>query len=192
MVEVKFPNKKYNIIYADPPWSFYNDSDSYPEKTTRVGIRKPPYCVLGSETIKRLPVRNIIEDNSILFIWTTDYHLNKCIEVINAWGFTYKTIGFAWQKLTKEGQPVSFSGTYTLKSGIELCLLATRGKNAHKLVCAHNVRSLIQSPRREHSRKPDEVRDRIVALCGNLPRIELFARDKIAGWDAWGNEVTSE
>jgi N6-adenosine-specific RNA methylase IME4 len=82
-------------------------------------------------------------------------------------------------------------GAYTMKSGTELCLLATRGKDAHKLVQKHNVRSLIESPREHHSKKPDEVRNRIVELLGDLPRVELFAREEHDGWHRWGNEVTN-
>lgn len=83
-------------------------------------------------------------------------------------------------------------GAYTMKSGIELCLLATKGKKAHKLVKKHNIRSLIESPRQKHSQKPIEVKNRIVQLMGDLPRIELFAREKTEGWDVWGNEVESD
>lgn len=185
----KLPNKKYSIIYADPPWSFYNDSDSIVNCTTHVGVRRPPYPCLGSETIKKIPVNTISDENSILFIWTTDYHLQKCLEVINAWGFKYKTVGFAWLKRTKNGNPVTFSGAYTCKSGIELCLLATKGKKAHKLVTQHNIKALVDAPREAHSKKPDVVRDRIVELCGDISRIELFARKKYSGWDCWGNEI---
>ncbi len=80
-------------------------------------------------------------------------------------------------------------GAYTMKSGVELCLLATKGKDAHKLVKKHNVRAYIESQRLEHSKKPDEVRQRIVELCGDLPRVELFARQTTEGWDVWGDEV---
>jgi len=184
--------KKYQIIYADPPWSYYNDSTAEPNCTTIKGMRRPPYSVMGSEEIARLPVQNIASDNCILFIWTTDYHLEKCLKVIKSWGFEYKTIGFAWQKLNKKFEPICFMGAYTMKSGIELCLLATKGKNAHKLVKRHNVKSLIKSLRLKHSQKPDEVRERIVQLVGDLPRIELFAREKYPGWDVWGNEVESD
>jgi len=96
------PNKKYHIIYADPPWSFYNDSDSVFDKTTKIGVYKPPYPVLSSENIKKIPVETIAEDDAILLIWTTDYHLNKCMGVIENWGFEYKTVGFAWCKKTKK------------------------------------------------------------------------------------------
>lgn len=185
-------DKKYKIIYADPPWSYYNDSDSYFSKTTKVGVRKPPYNVLGSDSIKKLPVGEIADDDCFLFIWTTDYHLDKCIEVIKEWGFKYKTIGFAWQKLNKKGEPVCFTGAYTLKSGIELCLLATKGGVGSKSVINKKVRALINSPREFHSKKPDVVRNRIVELLGDIPRIELFARKRTKGWDVWGNEVPEE
>ena len=184
--------KKYQIIYADPAWSYYNDSTANKDCTTVKGMRRPPYPVMSTESIKQLKVSEITDENAILFIWTTDYHLEKCMQVINAWGFEYKTVGFSWAKKTKKGTPVCFMGAYTMKSGTELCLLATKGKNAHKLVKKHNVKSLIESERKQHSEKPNEVRERIVELLGDIPRIELFARQKVEGWDAWGNEVESD
>lgn len=183
---------KYKIIYADPPWSYYNDSSASVDCTTVRGMRRPPYEVMSTEAIKSLDVKSITEDNAILFIWTTDYHLGKCMEVIKAWGFEYKTVGFSWAKKTKKGTPVCFMGAYTMKSGTELCLLATKGKNAHKLVKKHNVKSLIESERKQHSEKPNEVRERIVELLGDIPRVELFARQKVEGWSSWGNEVESD
>ena len=186
---INFPNKKYNVIYADPPWSYYNDMTVLPDCTTVKGVRRPPYPVMSSKSIAELPVHSITEDNCILFIWTTDYHLAKAIQVIEKWGFEYKTVGFVWAKKNKNGSQVCFTGAYTLKSGCELCLLATKGKSAAKMVVDKKVRSFIESPRLEHSKKPDEVRNRIVELVGDIPRIELFAREKIEGWDAWGTEV---
>ena len=179
--------KKYKIIYADPAWSYQNDNNIKPKAI--VGMRHPPYQVMSSKEIKALPIKQIADDNAILFIWTTDYHLAKCIEVITAWGFEYKTVGFVWAKKNKKGEQVCFMGAYTMKSGVELCLLATRGKDAHKLVKKHNVRAYIESQRLEHSKKPDKIRERIVELVGDLPRVELFARQKTDGWDVWGNEV---
>ena len=183
--------KKYKIIYADPPWSYYNDMTVVPEKNhSGLGcMRKVPYPVMSSADIKKLNVSSIADENCILFIWTTDYHLSRCCEVISAWGFTYKTVGFVWQKLNTKKEPVCFMGTYTLKSGVELCLLATKGKQAAKLVKNRKIRALVQSVREHHSKKPDEIRNRIVALCGDIPRIELFARQRVDGWDAWGNEI---
>ena len=185
-------DKKYKIIYADPAWSYYNDTTAKPDCTTVKGMRRPPYSVMGTKEIMELPVGEIADDNCILFIWTTDYHLEKCLKVISTWGFEYKTVGFAWQKLNKKGYPVCFMGAYTMKSGIELCLLATKGKDAHKLVQKHNIRSLVTSPRLHHSKKPDEIRNRIVELLGDIPRIELFARNTTDGWDVWGDEIPDE
>ena len=180
---IPFPDRKYNIIYADPPWSYYNDSNAKSDCTTVKGMRRPPYPVMSTRDIKKLPIGNLVEEDCLLFIWTTDYHLSRCIDVIRAWGFQYKTIGFVWAKKDKKGNPVCFMGAYTMKSGCELCLLATIGDNAHKLVIKHNVRSLIETQRVRHSEKPTEARERIVRLVGDLPRIELFAREKVEGWD---------
>jgi N6-adenosine-specific RNA methylase IME4 len=187
--QIQVPDGGFDIIYADPPWSYYNDSDALPDCTTVRGMRRPPYPVLGSKTIASFPVGNLAAENSILFIWSTDLHLKKCMFVIDAWGFKYVTMGFVWQKLTKAGNPVTFTGGYTMKSGVELCLLATRGK-PHKLVQNRSVRALIQSPRGKHSKKPVEVYERIEALFGNtVSRLELFARDTRAGWTSWGNQL---
>ena len=183
---------KYQIIYADPPWSYYNDSTAKSDCTTVKGMRRPPYPVMSSKSIMDLPVKDISDGNSVLFIWTTDYHLDRCLQVIKAWGFEYKTIGFVWAKKNNDGKPICFMGAYTMKSGVELCLLATKGKDAHKLVKCHNVRSLVESKREQHSLKPTVVREKIVQLMGDLPRIELFARQKTDGWDCWGNEVTND
>ncbi len=180
--------KKYEIIYADPPWSYYNDKTVTPDCTTVKGVRRPPYPVMSSSDIKKLPIKEITAENAFLFIWTTDYHLDKCMEVIKEWGFTYKTIGFSWQKLNKNGSPVCFTGAYTLKSGIEICLLATKG-NTKGWVKDRKVRALISAERKKHSEKPNEVRERIVKLLGDRPRIELFARNNFQGWDVFGNQV---
>jgi len=188
MIE-NWPDKKYNIIYADPPWSYYNDSTAKQNCTTVRGMRRPPYPVMGSKDIMALPVKDIADENCILFCWTTDYHLSKCLDVMKAWGFEYKTVGFVWSKRNKDNSPVCFMGAYTMKSGVELCLIGTKGNGATKMVINHKVRSYIESIREQHSKKPDQIRNRITELVGDLPRIELFARQKTEGWDVWGNEV---
>ena len=96
---MKFPTKKYKIIYADPPWSYYNDMTVSPEENRSApgSIKKISYPVMSSDDIASLKVKEISEDDSILFVWTTDYHLEKCVsKVIPSWGFEYKTIGFVW------------------------------------------------------------------------------------------------
>ena len=160
-----------------------------PDCTTVKGMRRPPYPVLSTKDISKIPVNKISNDNCILFIWTTDYHLEKCMDVIRAWGFVYKTVGFVWAKKNRNGSQVSFMGAYTKKSGCELCLIATKGKDAHRMVIKHNVNSFVEYPRQEHSKKPNIIRDRIVDLIGDRKRVELFARETFCGWDSWGNEL---
>lgn len=188
-IDIYNTDKKYDIIYADPPWSYYNDMSVDVNCTTVKGMRRPPYPVLSSKDIMDIPVKDIASDNCILFIWSTDYHLQKCMKVIEAWGFTYKTIGFVWAKKNKKGNQCSMMGAYTKKSGCEICLIATKGKDAHKLVKNHKVNSFIEYPRQEHSKKPDIIRDSIAELVGNkLSFIELFARETYDNWDCWGND----
>ena len=173
-------NKKYNIIYADPPWSYRDKAAS----GNRGASFK--YKVQDHRWVCNLPVKDISEDNCILFIWITMPKLNDIMEVISSWGFSYKTCAFTWVKRNKL-QPSWFwgMGNWT-RANPELCLLATKGKP--KRVSA-GVHSVVDTPIERHSKKPDVVKDRIVQLCGDLPRIELFARQKTQGWDVWGNEV---
>jgi len=145
---------------------------------------------MNLQDIKDLPVKNISDEDSICFMWVTDSHLKQGIEVMESWGFKYKTIGFVWLKRYNTGTLVYNFAPWTLKS-TEICLLGTRGRmSKHKKV--NNIKQLVEATRTTHSKKPDEVRNRIVNLFGDLPKIELFARDKKEGWDAWGNEVESD
>ena len=146
------------------------------------------YPIMNPDEIMALPVKEIADDNCLLFLWAINPILPVAFEVIKAWGFTYSTVAFVWAKTNKDGTPAMGLGYWT-RANAELCLLGKRG-SIRRL--SRNVRSLIISPRREHSQKPDEVRERIIQLVGNLPRIELFARRKVEGWDCWGNEVESD
>jgi len=118
--------------------------------------------------------------------------LKEALEVIKNWGFEYKTAGFVWFK-TNPKQPLKefFGIGYYTKSNAEICLLATKGK-AHQLVKSNSISQVITAPKSKHSEKPEIVRNKIVQLVGNLPKIELFAREKTDGWDVWGNEVESD
>ena len=134
-----------------------------------------------------------------LFIWATFPRLKEALEVIQSWGFEYKTLGFSWHKTNKRNNKLFFGiGSYT-KSNCEVCLFATKGKVGIKgdpleklLVQNHTISSAINSPKEKHSKKPEEIRKRIEKLFGDVPRIELFAREKVEGWDSFGNEVTSD
>ena len=120
-------------------------------------------------------------------MWVTDSHLDEGIEVMKAWGFNYKTIAFNWVKITNKGNFCKNVAPYTMKSS-EICLLGIKGRML-KYKVANNIESLVIAERTQHSKKPQEVRRRIELLFGDLPRIELFAREKWEDWDCWGNEV---
>ena len=187
---IPFPNKKYSIIYADPPWFFRNRQPISTIKFRKNVHISERYPVMQTEEIKKLKVQEICEPNCVLFIWTTGVHVPHAIEVIKAWGFKYKTLAFVWRKLTKTKKCAVNMGMWTMPS-TELCLLAIKGK-PHELLISRKVRQYTETIRREHSQKPDEVRNKIVDMFGDLPKIELFARDRYEGWDVWGNEILSE
>lgn len=175
--------RKYNIIYADPPWAYRDKRDKHPRLCGGASVHYP---TMSLSDIEALPVADIADDNCILFLWATFPNLQESLNVIKAWGFKYKTLGFSWIKTNKKnGQPFFGIGYYT-KSNCEVCLIATKGRPQ---IVSNKISSVLVAPRGEHSKKPDIVRDKIVELCGDVPRIELFARQKTKGWDAWGNEV---
>lgn len=139
------------------------------------------------EWIKSLPVESITADDCALFLWSTDSHLKEAIEVIESWGFRYVTVAFVWNKKTVTGKDAITLGAWTIKS-YELCLFGTKGKML-QYKKDNTVRQKVEALRTKHSKKPDEVRDRIVQLFGDLPRIELFARERVNGWDALGYDI---
>ena len=136
--------------------------------------------------IYNLPVNTICSDNCILFIWVIDPMLPEALEVIKRWGFKYKTVAFTWIKENKKSDGYFTGLGYWTRANPEMCLLATKGKPKR---LSKAVKQLIINKRQEHSKKPDEIRNRIIQLCGDLPKIELFARQRVNGWDCWGNQV---
>ena len=135
------------------------------------------------DEIAKLPIQRITVKNCILFLWVTFPNLIDGIKLFDAWGFKYTTLGFSWVKTNpKNGKPFFGIGYYA-KSNCEICLMGVKGK----MKPVSN--SVSSSPRQEHSKKPNEVRERIVELFGDMPRIELFARQHAAGWDCWGNDL---
>ncbi len=181
-----FINKKYQIIYADPPWSYRDKRNKHPRLC---GGAAAHYNTMPIEDIKNLPIKKLADTNCILFLWATFPNLQEALDVIKAWGFKYKTLGSSWIKTNKNnGKPFFGIGYYT-KSNCKVCLIGVKGKPK---VISNYVSSVIISPREKHSKKPDIVRKKIVELMGNIPRIELFARQKTEGWDVWGNEVESD
>lgn len=184
--EVGFPNKKYDVIYADPPWDF--DRGHYQDGGRESKNINEFYPTMSIKELKSLPVNHISKDTSIIFCWVTDSHLKMGIEVIESWGFDYKTIAFNWIKEYKSGKRCVNFAPYTLKSW-EICLLGTKGTPT-KLLETNNVQGYVRTLRKEHSKKPDIVRDRIKDMIKkDADKIELFARQNPEGWDVWGDEV---
>lgn len=175
-------NGGYKIIYADPPWSYKDKMKGHSFSLDH------EYETQSKNWISELNVGGVVDKNSVLFLWAVSPQLPEALEVMKAWGFKYVTVAFCWSKHTKNGIKVKNLGRWTM-GNVELCLLGRKGKPQR---IAKNVGQLVEAERTIHSRKPDEVRKRIVELMGDIPRIELFAREKTDGWDVWGNEVISD
>ncbi len=185
------PNKKYDIIYADPPWDyggklqFDKSSKGVDELNTNKKIFISSACfkypTLKTSELKKLPLKNIAKDNCLLFMWTTNPHLEQALDLGKAWGFEYRTVAFVWDKMNHN------PGQYTL-SNCELCLLFKKGKIPSPRG-ARNVQQLVRVPRGKHSEKPIEVLQGITKMFPTQDKIELFARNTNEGWSCWGLDV---
>lgn len=176
--------KKYGVIYADPPYSYKVWS-----KKGAGRCAENHYSTMDIADICALPVADLADKECALLLWATFPNLPQAFELIKAWSFEYKTVGFVWTKRNKIA-PTLFTGLgYYTRANAEICLLATKGSPKRISKSVHQV---IDTPIERHSKKPDEARSRIVELFGDIPRIELFAREKTAGWDVFGNEVETD
>ena len=150
------------------------------------GVAERHYPTMSIEEIEALTVASLADKDCALFLWATCPMLPEALKAIRAWGFSFKTVAFVWIKLAPKADTIYWGMGYWTRANAEICLLATKGQPRRQ---AKNVHQVIISHREEHSKKPDEARRRIVALMGDLPRVELFARQTPPGWDVWGNEV---
>lgn len=180
---------RFEIILSDCPWKFKNFSMAERaqrgEKWGRANGR-PVYDTMDTVEIASLDIQSIAAKDCVLFMWATYPKLLDALLVIEAWGFEYKTCAFTWVKTNPSGKGWHFGLGYYTRGNPELCLLATKGKPKRVNNCVEN---LLIAPRGKHSAKPVEVRERIVQLMGNLPRIELFSREIPEDWVVAGNEV---
>jgi len=173
--------KKYKIIYADPPWQYRVYSQKGQGRSA-----ENHYHTMNIKDIMALPVDKIADKDCILFLWITFPCLKEGIEVMERWGFKYKTCGFNWVKRNKKKNTYFMGLGFWTRSNSEVCLIGTKGQPKR---VSKSVSQICDARIMEHSRKPAEIRERIVELCGELPRIELFARDKVKGWDSLGDEI---
>lgn len=177
---IPFPNKKYNIIYADPPWKY--------KESWGNGSNEHTYPSMTIDQICSMPVKKICNEESHLYLWVTNPFLKEGLDVCDAWGFEYKTL-ITWVKTYKDGTPEMGMGYY-FRGCTEHIVFGVRGKMKCQNKTTRNMVTEVNP--KLHSKKPHCFRDMIVKSSGDLPRIELFARDKnifSQGWDVWGNEV---
>lgn len=185
-----FPDKKYSVIYADPPWDYRQFSKKWAQEHPESRWVGRKYDLMPLDEIKALPVKDITEPSAVLFMWTISTMIPFALEVIKEWGFTYKTVAFVWVKKNKKADSLFTGMGFWTRSNAEICLLATRGKIVKRQ--SKSVRQIILTARQEHSRKPTEARERIVELLGDQNRIELFSRERVDGWDGWGTEYPED
>ena len=183
VVDIYNTNKKYNIIYADPPWQYKVWSN---KKNGRSA--ESHYSTMNIEEIINMKdvIEKLSKDDCVLFIWITYPCLKEALQVIKEWGFTYKTCAFNWVKKNKKADSWFWGMGYWTRANSELCLLATKGKIKRKSARVHQI---VDTSIEEHSKKPDIVRERIVELIGDMPRIELLVRQTVDGLDCWRNKV---
>ena len=189
----KLPNKKYQVIYADPPWDYGGKMqyDKTTIKSENEGFKREiflssasfKYPTLKLKELMLLDVNGIATEDCILFMWTTGPQLENAVKLGNAWGFEYKTVAFVWDKM------VHNPGRYTL-SQTEFVLAFKKGRFPTPRG-ARNVRQLVTVHRGEHSEKPIQVIDGITKMFPQQNKIELFARNNYVGWDNWGLETPS-
>ena len=183
---IPFPDKKYQIIYADPPWTMKMGNTRTNSDTPKGrwegydNIHQLPYSTMSLEEIGNLPVKQISDKNSVLFLWTINKYIKQSYEIANMWGFSPSTM-IVW---CKSPMGLGMGGVFVQTT--EYLLMCRRGTVKRK---KRIDTTWFQHKRGKHSKKPDMFRDMIVDVFGDLPRIELFARQKTDGWDVWGNEV---
>jgi N6-adenosine-specific RNA methylase IME4 len=185
------PLKKYDVIYADPPWDYggkmqFDKSSKKSEemdwgRNIFISSANFKYPTLKSSELKKIPILEIASDDCLLFMWVTNPHLAQGIALGESWGFEYRTVAFIWDKM------VHNPGKYTM-SYCELCLVFKRGKIPSPRG-SRNEKQLIRSPRGAHSAKPQEVREAIERMFPTQSKIELFARGRPKNWDVWGLDV---
>ena len=176
-----FPVKKYQVIYADPPWSYSSSS------TKSTNNCEAHYPTMSIDELKALPVKDIAEKDCALFMWSSNPHLPKAIDIMEAWGFKYKTVFKVWRKQNSDGSPVTVPGWWS-RSSTELLLVGAKGTPLQNKMVLNEAQEYC-SQRESHSEKPDEIRDCIFNFLDVTSRIELFSRKVCDNWDSWGLET---
>jgi protein gp37/N6-adenosine-specific RNA methylase IME4 len=179
------PKKTYDIVYADPPWWYYSD-------TNKNGAAGKHYPLMPDDELRNFPMRQLMADRSILFVWATSPRLDLAMRCIESWGLHFRGVSFTWIKTRKDGRLLGASGVRPsiVKPTTEYVLAASPIARGKPLPLSDEaIQHTISAPRREHSRKPDEVQERVEKMYPDVRRIELFARRRRLGWDSWGGQL---
>lgn len=187
-VDIFNPGRKYRVIYADPAWKFSNRNTS----GSMTSSAEAKYTVTSLADMAALPVAELADEHCLLVMWWVGAMPQEAIDLCLAWGFRLVNMnGFVWRKLTKVKRIPVFGMGFTTRSGSESALIGVRGKLG-RLIKDRSVRAVIEAPVGRHSEKPHVFREAIEKLCGDVLRIELFARESFPGWDCWGNQAPGE
>lgn len=178
--------KKYKTIYADPPWQFSNRTGKVAPEHKRLNR----YSTMKLKDIEKLPVSDIADEKSHLYLWVPNALLPEGLEVMKAWGFEYKT-NIIWEKTRKDGLPDGRGVGFYFRNVTEILLFGIRGEKNRTLQAGRSQVNLIRAMKREHSRKPDEFIP-LIESCSPGPYLELFARGDRENWDMWGNQATAD
>lgn len=175
--------KKYQTIYADPPWQFQNRTGKVAPEHKRLNR----YETMTLSDIQALPVAEVAAERCHLYLWVPNALLPEGLAVMAAWGFSYKT-NLIWEKVRKDGQPDGRGVGFYFRNVTEMLLFGIRGDNNRTLQAGRSQVNLLRTMKREHSRKPDEFVS-LIEACSSGPRLEMFARGDRSGWDMWGNQA---
>lgn len=178
--------RRFHTVLADPPWRFQNSTGKVAPEHRRLSR----YSTLSLDEIKALPVSAASSDPAHLYLWVPNALLAEGLEVMKAWGFSYKA-NIVWHKVRKDGGSDGRGVGFYFRNVTELILFGTRGRNARTLAPGRRQVNMIESRKREHSRKPDELYP-IIEACSRGPYLELFARGTRPGWESWGNQAVPE
>ena len=186
-IDINNPPRKYRVIYADPAWQFGNRNTG----GTMKSAAEAKYTVTSLADMAALPVSGLADEHCLLVMWWVGAMPQEAINLCKSWGFRLVNMnGFVWRKLTKTGIPF-FGMGFATRAGSESALIGVKGKLG-ELIKGHSVRAVIEAKVGRHSQKPHEFREAIEKLCGDVPRVELFARDAADGWDCWGNQAPQD
>lgn len=187
-IDIHNPVRKYRVIYADPAWKFKSKRTGGSMKS---GAGQK-YTVTTLADMKALPVANLADKDCLLVMWYVGSMPQEAIDLCKAWGFRLTNMnGFVWRKLTKAKRVPVIGMGHTTRAGSESAIIGVRG-SVRKLIKDHSVRAVIEAPVGRHSEKPHVFREAIEKMCGDVPRVELFARDAFPGWDCWGNQAPDD